>query len=305
MLKKEGISNYTPIKVESRLDEIKKYHLYRNDYSRLHFQVNDASSYCEKNLAHCYKPHQHSFYQFIWFKEVGQHYVDYEVIKHEPDTLFFLDKGQIHNFCKHSVNEGVLFHFDEDLLHQNDPDSEKRLQQKVFNSIGKPYLKLPADQVQLFEDTTSRLITEMTNMDYNYSKHVYHLFQLLILSVERLKHSTSSIPPSNDKDYQLAVLFKNEIQNNMRQMLNIDQYSDMLGISSKKLTEVSKTYLDDTPLNVVHKRKILEAKRLLSNTSLSIKELAYTLGFDQPTYFTKYFKKHTGLTPKDFIKQAL
>ena len=61
-----------------------------------------------------------------------------------------------------------------------------------------------------------------------------------------------------------------------------------------------KQYLGDTPANIIQSVKILEAKRKLANKELSIQEIAFDLGFDQPTYFTKYFKKATGTTPKEF-----
>ncbi|MEO9869232.1 helix-turn-helix transcriptional regulator [Ekhidna sp.] len=287
------------------MDEIKKYHLYKDDHSKLHFQINDAASYCAKNEAHCYKPHQHSFYQFIWFQESGLHYVDYEVIEHQANTLFFLDKKQVHNFCKDSSNKGILFHFDEVFLHQQDPEADGWLQHKLFNAIGPPYIQLTEGEVNFFKMIAEKLGKEMENKDYNYAKQVFYLFRLLTLSIERQKHIQSDISSISDKDYKIAVAFKKAIQENIHAFLSVDQFSEKIGVSPKKLTSISKKYLDDTPLNVIHARKILEAKRQLSNTNTSIKELAYSLGFDQPTYFTKYFKKHTGLTPKEFTNQVL
>jgi AraC family transcriptional regulator, transcriptional activator of pobA len=64
-----------------------------------------------------------------------------------------------------------------------------------------------------------------------------------------------------------------------------------------------KQYLGDTPADVIQSMKILEAKRRLANKKFSIQEIAYDLGFDQPTYFTKYFKKAAGITPKEFQAQ--
>jgi AraC family transcriptional activator of pobA len=103
-----------------KIEEIKKYHLHKDDYLKLHFEINETMPYCQKNAAHCYKAHLHSFYQLIWFEEAGQHYVYYEVIEHPENALFFLNKRQVHYFCTDSKNEGTLFHFDEIFLDQQD-----------------------------------------------------------------------------------------------------------------------------------------------------------------------------------------
>lgn len=71
------------------MKQIKKYHLHKDDYSKLHFEIREASAYCEKNVAHCFKAHQHTFYQLIWFEQEGQHFVDYELIEHPANTLIF------------------------------------------------------------------------------------------------------------------------------------------------------------------------------------------------------------------------
>lgn len=86
----------------------------------------------------------------------------------------------------------------------------------------------------------------------------------------------------------------------IHQFHNIDFFAKSLQLSTKKLTQLSKIILHNTPAQVIKQTKVLEAKRNLSNTRISIKELVHLLGFEQATYFTKYFKKETGLTPKEF-----
>ncbi len=283
---------------------VKQYHLHKDDYSKLHFDINEASPYCQKNAEHCYKAHQHSFYQLIWFEKAGCHYVDYEYIDHPANVLFFLNKKQIHYFCDTSPNEGYLFHFDEVFLHKQDSSAENWIQYQLFNELGVPYVVLSEEQLVDFKFFTQLLQNEIQQKAYNYRTQIFHLFQTLLLKVERLKQEQHpDFVEKMDQNFMLAMNFKKAIETNIQESLSIDQYSQQLGVSSKKLTSLSKKYLKDTPSNIIHQRKILEAKRLLSNQKISIKEIAYSLGFDQPTYFTKYFKKHTGLTPKDFIKQ--
>lgn len=286
------------------MKEIKQYHLHKDDYSKLHFDLHEAYPYCQKNVAHCYKAHQHSFYQFIWFFKPGRHFVDYELIEHPANALFFLNKKQIHYFCDQSPNEGYLFHFDEVFLHKQDSNAENWIQYQLFNELGTPFVLLPAKQIVDFNYFTQSLQNEIEQKAYNYRAQIFHLFQTLLLKVERLKQEQENdFVEKIDQHFILAMNFKRQVEANIQSFLSVEQYSQLLGVSSKKLTALSKQFLKDTPANIVHQRKILEAKRLLSNQKISIKEIAYSLGFDQPTYFTKYFKKHTGLTPKQFIQQ--
>jgi AraC-like DNA-binding protein len=68
------------------------------------------------------------------------------------------------------------------------------------------------------------------------------------------------------------------------------------------LNTVSKTVVHQTAKAFIDSFVILEAKRLLVATTLSVKEISYECGFDEPTNFLKYFKKHTNLTPTQFRK---
>ncbi len=282
---------------------VKQYHLHKNDFSKLHFEVNDAHAYTQKHAEHCYRPHRHSFYQLIWFTTPGQHFVDYETIPHAANTLFFINSGQVHYFCQEAENRGRLFHFNDYFLHQHDKDADKWLRYKLYNEVGPPYVVPDAETMATIGQLATMIEHELAGQQHNHPSQVYYLFQALLLKVERLKHQAEPKTDGTDQHFELAVQFKQAIDQSLDQNLTINEYGQQLHVSPKVLTEVSKKYLHDTPANIVHQRKVLEAKRLLSNTSLTIKEVAYSLGFDQPTYFTKYFKKHTELTPRQFVAQ--
>lgn len=285
------------------MTEIKEYHLHKDDYSKLHFEVKDAKTYFEKNFNHAVKAHRHSFYQILWFKSAGQHYIDYEIIDHPENTIFFLKKGQIHYFCPNSLNEGYLFHFNDFFINKYNSDTENRLNYTLFTEIGNAFIHPSVSDMLKFETLTGLILDETEKREDKYMEQSYFLFQAILTLIERIKQQQNNIPLTANPDYDIALKFRGLIEEHIHYFHNIDYFSEALHISSKKLTAITKKYLNDTPAMVIQSRKILEAKRLLSNHKLSIQEVAYDLGFDQATYFTKYFKKHTGSTPKEFQKQ--
>ncbi|WP_225872327.1 helix-turn-helix domain-containing protein [Pedobacter frigidisoli] len=77
-----------------------------------------------------------------------------------------------------------------------------------------------------------------------------------------------------------------------------------MGISSKRLNQILKEKLNKTGMQIIHDRIILEVKRKIIHSELTIKEIAYDLGFSDRPYFSRFFKKQTQQTPEAFQKQA-
>jgi len=282
------------------MKEIKRYDLHKDDYSKLHFEVNDSKKYILKNLKHASISHRHSFYQIIWFKKSGRHYIDYEVIDHPENTLFFINKNQIHKFCSESSNEGYLFHFNDLFVNKYVSNAMERFSTSIFNEIGNNFLYLPKVTIEKIALIISAIQDEMVSKDTFYKEQIFHYFQIVLFEVERLRKNEFSMGANLNSEYTIAIAFKKLIFEKIDLFLNIDEYANSLGTNSKNLTYISKKYLLNTPANVVKESKLMEAKRLLSNQNIAIKEVAFALGFEDPTYFTKYFKKGTGFTPKAF-----
>jgi AraC-like DNA-binding protein len=287
------------------LGKIEKYHLHKDDYSKLHFEINDVDAYFERNQVRASKPHRHSFYQLIWFKKAGKHYIDYNVIHHPANSLFFINKNQIHYFCSNSANEGYLYHFNDFFIERFNPQLMDRFHISIFNEIGDCFVKFGEPEAEKLKAISSFIEAEMKTKEYLYKEQVFSLFQTILFVVERANSKKGIAEYENDVDFALAVRFSNLVTKNIKEFLGIEKYAAQLLTNPKKLSASCKKHLMDTPASIIKQKKVLEAKRMLANQKVAIKEIAYSLGFEDPTYFTKYFKKSTGLTPKDFQNTIL
>ena len=118
--------------------------------------------------------------------------------------------------------------------------------------------------------------------------------------IRRQLSDQASVPVANDRNATRIRRFKKIIEENFTNNLTIKQYASQLGISAAQLNNVCRAKVGKTALQIVHERLILEVKRNLVYNSLSISEIAYNLGFSDPAYFTRFFSKQTGVSPKQY-----
>ncbi|MGO4817613.1 AraC family transcriptional regulator [Flavobacterium sp. W22_SRS_FP1] len=282
------------------LENIKKYYLHEDDFSKLHFEVQDLKSYFEHNQAQASKAHIHGFYQLIWFTTAGIHYIDYEAINHQKNSLVFINTNQIHYFCPQAENEGMLIHFNDFFINQFNQELAQRFSLSIFNEIGQPYITAQNSEVDRIKILLKLIQEENEQTDPLQKEQLFFLLSGLLLSIERIKNQNKIDVLFKNRDFELAYAFKKEVYNHRGSFPSSEYYTQQLHTNTKKLTAVTKQYLGGTPAQIIKNIKVLEAKRKLGHKQLPIQSIAFDLGFDQPTYFTKYFKKITGITPKEF-----
>jgi AraC family transcriptional activator of pobA len=124
---------------------------------------------------------------------------------------------------------------------------------------------------------------------------------LVLIALHRLQGPArqASIGPGQ-RALQHALRYRELVDRDFRHQRSIDIYAGRLGLTSTHLNRICREHLGDTALGVIHQRIILEAKRYLTFTTMSAKEIALTLDFDDPAYFTRFFKHKTGLSPLSF-----
>lgn len=125
-----------------------------------------------------------------------------------------------------------------------------------------------------------------------------------ILLHECLRIYNHNILPSSstvkNKAIQLADDFQELVDTNYKKLTAVEQYANLLHISSNHLTQTIKDVTGKTPKEFINERRLVEAKCLLRYTNNSTAEIAYLLKFSEPTHFSKFFKKETGLTPLEY-----
>lgn len=106
------------------------------------------------------------------------------------------------------------------------------------------------------------------------------------------------------RSLQHAQRFRALLDRSFREQRSVEFYAGELGITPTQLNRVCREVLDTSALGALHARLMLEAKRDLAYTRLSVKEVALTLGFADAAYFARFFKQRTGLPPSEFRTAA-
>ena len=115
-----------------------------------------------------------------------------------------------------------------------------------------------------------------------------------------LNVQTAHIESLRSRGHELFGEFREAVEAHFRESSDVRSYADRLNVSTSYLAQVTKRISGHAPKALIDERIISEARRLLANTSLTVQEISYQLGFTSQAHFAKYFKKLTGLTPSDF-----
>lgn len=130
------------------------------------------------------------------------------------------------------------------------------------------------------------------------------LVQLLLIQLTRLQEKDTLSTSLNNGDLQFFRRFSKLIQENFTQQWALSDYTKELGISASRLHLICQRIANKPPKRIIHDWVIQEAKRLLTFTNLSSSEVCYQLGFTDPAYFSRFFKRLTGLTAQNFRHQV-
>lgn len=247
--------------------------------------------------------HIHDFYEIIWFRKgEGVHHVDFNTYPVANGTVFFISPGQVHSFDDNHAQRGCVMKVCTKLLNEQQDEDIAYLKYNVFNADSVPYYRVePAYYDQI--EALIALIAQETSMgdSIGHEDYLRSLIRMLIITVERgsVAQENTVLLPSKTS-HKIFLTFRQKIEQNYRALHTVKDYANLLGVSTKTLTNYVAECSPLSPLELINGRVILEAKRLLRYSTMMIKEIAYRLGFEDPSYFVKFFKRIVGVSPADF-----
>lgn len=247
-------------------------------------------------------PHQLKFYNLIFFTQgSGRHFIDFNWYPVQQNSLVYLAKEQINAFEFLEDLKGFCIIFTEQYFVDCFSNLSNDFIFRLFNpQLFSPILQIPKESD--FENYFNLLKKEYTHSEsFNHKTIVDSLFAILISKAENLKQN-QTFQLKNHSKIIIFQKFSSLIEKNLTISRSANFYANELAITYKHLNEICKELVNKTAKNVIDDFVILQAKRNLINSTIKSSELAYKLGFKDPTNFTKYFKKYTGYTPNSFVK---
>lgn len=249
-----------------------------------------------------------AFYMLIYVTDGRcKHMVDFELLDCAPGTLLVFQPGQVHRFDMTTDWQGwVLLYRPEFRRPMKNPMSTSELE--VFQYLEDlPVLLALSDEEQqqvmtsittMSEDAKSRADRVVLHALLRSQLYTLLIRLYLIQSCRRQLERVSPLGVRHFKRYRSAV------EQEFHRWHQVSDYAKFLGCSEKTLGRATLEVAGMSAKTYLAQRIVLEAKRLLAHTNLSIALIADTLGFDEATNFVKFFRRETGCSPGSFRKQS-
>ena len=250
-------------------------------------------------------PHRHDHYEFILCtKGAGNQWIDFKPFALVPNRLFFVRKGQVH-LIEDFEREGWLLMFGEELFNRFLKIHPKQSQDGVLNAFTPhPFIDLDEDLQALFLQLVNQCQRELDREKPD-PDLLLHLVSLWILQTNRTQIVQHPKSQSVQGDRGIFQKLKILIEELFKQQHLAAHYADELNMDIKKLNRICREATGNTLFDLIQERILTEAKIELKTSSDSIKEISYLLGFGDPAFFGRFFKRHTGITPAEFRKKQI
>lgn len=238
-------------------------------------------------------PRQRDYHEVIWVQAGSARFIidgdEYEI---NASAFFVFPQGRIHQFLPNKTLQGQVLRFTPEEL-----DDFPRLMFSKFNRISEVHIN--AREIVKFEWLFQLIQAEFADTP----KHTPVLKRLFESVLYKLKHiKTNQMPYTDDQCTNLDIFdrFQLLLDTFILKDRSIAFYADRLNITPRKLSKTTKLVLNRSANKVINERLIIEAKKKLAYSDDSITQIAYDLGFEDNSYFTKFFKGQTNQTPKVF-----
>lgn len=248
-------------------------------------------------------PHRHDFFEVLYLlKGSGYHVIDANKYEIKPPCIFFMSPGQAHKLELSNDIEGYIFIFTADFYLLNRSNQNSLIEFPFFYTIHQdnpPLLLENESDIRFLETLFRQGIAEISLPE------MLHSILDLILATCSARYPISENLLNKGKGQMLVKRFFHLVEENNQKNLSLSDYAKMIGITPNHLTQTVKLLTGKTSSQIVKAKQLLEIKRLLVHTNLNVSEIANQLNFEDQSYFTKSFKRETGITPLQYRSKAL
>jgi AraC family transcriptional regulator, transcriptional activator of pobA len=279
-----------------------RYGLYgEGDFLLPDFMHCETIAYRSKIHNYSIKEHIHSSLFQVFIIEAGELHI---TIEHNHQSIsgpaiITIPENTLHGFTVGKNIVGKVLTLSSsflELFFTNSP-------QALFE-FSKPRVVTEFDETKSFSSTSffvDNLYKEI-NQELPEKKMVLQCYFNLLLSLtyRLLKKTFERISLPDNRNIRYFTLFQKSIKNTYLPMKTVKEYASELKITSVHLNRICQATAGKAASHIIRDFFILEAEQYLNHTDMQVAEIAYLLNFEDPAYFSRFFKKNTGLSPKQF-----
>ncbi|MEM1328834.1 MAG: helix-turn-helix domain-containing protein [Bacteroidota bacterium] len=251
-----------------------------------------------KSTTYQMPPCRKDFYQINLVQKAGvdRYHFNQTSKPQTENTLYFISPEHIYSWSRDDTLVGYLLYFKVELL----VPYEK--------SIAETFSSLFSLQANNFLSLNQEEINQISLLFNSFHHHFYRtersiaLLRTLLLSLLFAIKSYQKAQPINriDRKQQHFIAYQNLVNNCFWQHRDVQFYAQQLHLTPNYLNTICQRYASTTAKSIISKRLLQEAKYLLHSTAHDFAEIAYQLGFQYPSHFSRFFKQHTQKTPSEF-----
>lgn len=261
------------------------------------FRVINLSDIVGSSLLH-QQVHRHDFYfMMIMSKGEGEHIIDFNPIQIKAGDVFFMRPGQVHELMLSVGSEGFILEFPAISLPKDFTNSALKSiswHNNVFSFDTKSLVPILQSARNIYTESLG---------DHPQKNEVIKLHLHLIL-IELYRKEIAENQPQEQKSDAFSLeqlyLFQELLETNIRHEKSVQEYAQLMNLTPYQLNSITRSTLNKSVSTLINEQVLLEAKRLLLCTPNQINQIAFELGYEDVSYFTRFFKKHVGSSPARF-----
>ncbi|MGE4426946.1 MAG: helix-turn-helix domain-containing protein [Solirubrobacteraceae bacterium] len=249
-------------------------------------------------------PHRHDYHELLWTRTgTGEHEIDGEPFAVRPGTITIIGRSQVHVLRRARDVDGAVVRFASALVTggvvgRRDPGW-------LLGTQGARTVRVPPSQADDLDGIIDVLVAEGERPpDVHTVELRRHLLSVLLLWTERwYEASRTGRREPDDTDVQLYRAFADRLEQDFAHHHDTGHYADALGVPASVLSRALGTVTGRGTKEHVIDRVMLEAERLLRFTDLTVVEVAARVGYADPLYFSRAFKRRHGVSPVGFRRR--
>lgn len=243
--------------------------------------------------------HRHQHFELFRLRGRGTHFNDFSEYALQNDSVVIVRPGQVHGWPKGEDLRGTMVGFTQEFF-----DGDRRppsvLLRHDFLQDGRPARALDTAAARSLDAAFAAIASEFDARESGWEGVVRNYLHILLAQLARLAARDPAKREPKGRAAELIRRFHLLVEAQFRTTKSVAGYARQLGVSPGHLNDVLREHAGRTASDSIQERVLLEARRCLLHSGLSVSEVGYGLGYGDPSYFARFFRRGTGLSPLVF-----